>query len=99
MVTEAWYASDMSHISRSSHEGFDIRMGDRGRLVLPAELRHALEIGTGDELVATLDGHGIRIDSRRQLAKQARGLLAQLAPGRDLVAELLAERRAEAERP
>lgn len=71
MVTEAWYASDMSHISRSSHEGFDIRMGDRGRLVLPAELRHALEIGTGDELVATLDGHGIRIDSRRQLAKQA----------------------------
>jgi hypothetical protein len=45
--------------------------------------------------VARLDGDGVRIVSRRQLARQARGLLRATAKQRDLVAELLAERRQE----
>jgi AbrB family looped-hinge helix DNA binding protein len=71
-------------------------MGDRGRLVLPAELRHALGISAGDELLARLDGDGVRIVSRRQLARRSRGLLRATREQRDLVAELLAERRQEA---
>jgi AbrB family looped-hinge helix DNA binding protein len=90
-----WYVSHMSHITSSSHEGYAVRLGDRGRLVLPAELRHALGFSAGDELVARLDGDGVRIVSRRQLARQARGLLRATAKQRDLVAELLAERRQE----
>lgn len=57
-----------------------------------------MEIEPGDRLVARLDGEGVRLISRRQLARQARGVVTKLAPGRDLVAELLAERRAEAAR-
>jgi bifunctional DNA-binding transcriptional regulator/antitoxin component of YhaV-PrlF toxin-antitoxin module len=85
----------MSHDSRSSHIDHPIRLGDRGRLVLPAELRRALDVSTGDELVARLDGDGVRIVSRRQLARQARGMLAGI--GRDLASELMAERRLEAD--
>jgi bifunctional DNA-binding transcriptional regulator/antitoxin component of YhaV-PrlF toxin-antitoxin module len=90
-----WYVSHMSHITSPSHEGYAVRLGDRGRLVLPAELRRALGFLAGDELVARLDGDGVRIVSRRQLARQARGLLRATAKQRDLVAELLAERRQE----
>jgi AbrB family looped-hinge helix DNA binding protein len=90
-----WYVSHMSHITSPSHEGYAVRLGDRGRLVLPAELRRALGFSAGDELVARLDGDGVRIVSRRQLARQARGLLRATAKQRDLVAELLAERRQE----
>ena len=74
-----------------------MRLGDRGRLVLPAEVRRTLELEAGDELVARLDDEGVRLVSRRSLARQARGSLTKSAPGRDLVADLLAERRAEAE--
>ncbi len=87
----------MSHISLSSHERYAIRLGDRGRLVLPADLRRRLDVSTGDELVATLEGDGVRIVSRRQLARQARGAMRSRALGRDLVSELLAERKTEAE--
>lgn len=87
--------STMSHILQASHRSFALRLGDRGRLVLPAEVRRALGFSAGDELVARLDGDGVRIVSRRQLARQARGLLKTSEGQRDLVAELLAERRQE----
>ena len=94
-MPERWYAQNMSHIQHSSHDDYAVRLRDRGRLVLPAELRRALDLSTGDELVARLDGDGVHIVSRRQLARRVRGSLART--GRDLVDELLAERRAEAE--
>lgn len=93
-----WYVLAMSHLPSSSHIEYPVRLGDRGRLVLPAEVRRALALESGDELVARLDDDGVRLVSRRALARRARGTLARLAPGRDLVAELLAERRTEAER-
>jgi len=86
---------NMSHTTNVSHIDYPVRLGDRGRLVLPAEVRRAMDVTTGDELVARLDGDSVHIVSRRQLARQARGSLAPT--GRDLVDELLAERRAEAE--
>jgi AbrB family looped-hinge helix DNA binding protein len=90
-----WYVSAVSHITSPSHEEYSVRLGERGRLVLPAELRRALGFSAGDELVVRLDGDGVRIVSRRQLARQARGLLRATGKQRDLVAELLAERRQE----
>ena len=97
-VTFVWYAVGMSHIPATSHNEHPVRLGDRGRLVLPAELRRALDLKPGDELVARLDGDGVRLVSRRSLARDVRGMLSRLAPERDLVAELLAERQVAAER-
>jgi bifunctional DNA-binding transcriptional regulator/antitoxin component of YhaV-PrlF toxin-antitoxin module len=69
-------------------------LGDRGRLVLPAELRHAARLEEGDLLSATLEADGVRLTSRPQAARVGRGMFAHLAPERDLVAEFIAERRA-----
>lgn len=76
---------------------FAVRLGERGRLVLPAELRRVMGVDTGDELVARLEGDGVHLISRRQLARRARGLLRERNARTDLVAELLVERRHEVE--
>ncbi len=67
-------------------------MGDRGRLVIPAEVRsaHGFEEGTSLVLLDT-DG-GLVLLTRAQLRERVRSDLA----GLDLVSELLADRRREA---
>jgi len=47
--------------------------------------------------VASLHDGEVRLVSRRELARRARGSLLRAATGRDLVAELIAERRADAD--
>lgn len=80
-------------------EHYSISLGERGRLVLPAQLRQRLNLRPGDRLIASADEDGtIRLISARDLAHQLRGLLADVAPGRSLVDELIAERREEARR-
>ena len=69
-------------------------MGDRGRLVVPAELRERLDLSSGTPLVLIDTPHGVVMTTRDQLKELVRADLA----GRDLVRELLAERRAAAER-
>lgn len=89
----------MSHVTSSSHAtGVVVRIGDRGRLVLPSDVRRAAGLEVGDELFVTLEDDGLRLTSRRQAALAGRGMFAGLAPGRDLVGELLAERRDAARR-
>ncbi|MGH2554198.1 MAG: AbrB/MazE/SpoVT family DNA-binding domain-containing protein [Actinomycetota bacterium] len=75
-----------------------VRLGDRGRLVLPAELRRKAGLREGEELVALLEGGVVHLATRRQLARAGRGMFARVSPGRDLVRELLTERREEARR-
>ncbi len=91
-----WYGWLMSHTASRSHAGtFHVRLGDRGRVVLPAELRRAAGLSEGDELTVTLEADGLRLVGRRELARAGRGSLAHLGSDRDLVGELLDERRAE----
>ena len=66
-------------------------MGDRGRLVVPAELRERVGLGEGDTLTLLETGHGLVLLTRSQLQQLVRDDLG----GLDLVAELLADRRAE----
>ncbi len=76
-----------------------ITLGDRGRLVLPASLRRQLRLQSGDRLLLAVEPDGtLSLVSARERAHQLRGLFRDLAPNRSLVDELLAERRAEAER-
>jgi AbrB family looped-hinge helix DNA binding protein len=77
-----------------------VRINQQGRIVIPAECRAAAGIKAGDDLVIETVREGeLRVRTRRQALKDAQDLYARIIPkDRDLVAELIAERRAEAER-
>ena len=68
---------------------FNVAMGDRGRLVIPAELRERAGLAEGQPLVLVETADGIALLRRDQLRARVRGDLA----GSNLVAALLDERR------
>jgi AbrB family looped-hinge helix DNA binding protein len=68
-------------------------VGDRGRLVVPAEVRERAGLSEGTPLVLIEAPDGLVLLTREQLKARVRAELA----GLDLVKELLAERRAQAD--
>jgi AbrB family looped-hinge helix DNA binding protein len=68
-------------------------VGDRGRVVLPAEVRERAGLSEGTRLVLIETPNGLILLTREQLKARVRAELA----GLDLVKELLAERRAQAD--
>jgi len=83
---------------RSKSQQHTVHLGARGRLVLPAPIRKALDLHEGDRLIAAVEEPGVvRLISARQVVKEGRGLLKSQSAGRQLVDELLRERREEAE--
>ncbi|MHB1740157.1 MAG: AbrB/MazE/SpoVT family DNA-binding domain-containing protein [Actinomycetes bacterium] len=67
-------------------------MGDRGRLVIPAELRARAGLTEGTPLVLISTPTGVLLVDREQLKSLVRADLA----GLDLVGELLTDRRRQA---
>lgn len=67
-------------------------MGDRGRFVVPAELRERLHLDAGTPLILVETDDGIVLTTR----DQARSRLRRQLAGTELVTTLLAERRAAA---
>ena len=86
LVHREWYADTMSGT-------YTVVMGDRGRLVIPAELRERAGLAEGTTLVVVETEGGLALLTRQQLLDQVRRDLA----GLDLVGELLAQRRHEAD--
>ena len=77
---------------------FPVFMAERGRLVLPAEVRERLRIQPGDRLALIVDPDGtIRLQTRTVAIQNLRGSFKHLTtPGRLASDELIAERRREA---
>jgi len=73
-----------------------VTMGDRGRVVLPRTMRQAAGLKPGDKLIAFQDERGITLMTRDQLEAKMWANLKR--PEVSLVAELIADRRAEARR-
>ena len=71
---------------------FTVTMGDRGRFVVPAELRDRTGMQEGSVLVLIETERGVVLLSREQAKALVRADLSKL----DLVGELLADRRREA---
>ena len=67
---------------------YAVTMGDRGRLVVPAELRERAGLDPGQPLVFVESDDGIVLLTREQLKRRVRADLV----GHDLVGDLLAER-------
>jgi len=80
-----WYAGKVNGT-------YQVTMGDRGRLVIPAELRARAGLTEGTPVVLIAAPGGVLLVSREQLKSLVREDLA----GLDLVRELLADRRRQA---
>jgi len=72
---------------------YHVVVGDRGRIVLPVEVRKGAGLTAGTPLMLIEAPHGLVLLTREQLKARVRAELA----GLDLVEELLAERRAQTE--
>ena len=79
--------------------GYRVRIGDGGRLVIPAHLRRELGLKAGDDVVLEVENGELRVRSLRDAIARAQALVRRYLPeGRSLADELIAERRREAER-
>jgi antitoxin PrlF len=75
------------------------RINQQGRIVIPAECRTAAGLKPGDDLLIEAVGEGeLRLLTKKRALKKAQEIVARFDSGRDLVAELIAERREEARR-
>jgi AbrB family looped-hinge helix DNA binding protein len=77
---------------------YHVTVAERGRLVLPAELREKLNIEDGDRLSLTLEDDGaVTLQTREVALERFTGMFKHLAkPGRLASDELIAQRRREA---
>ena len=81
-----------------SHERFTTHIGERGRFVVPADIRRHLRLAEGDLVVIDVRDDSFVVRKAADVAHGFRGYLNDLAPGRSLASELVAERRVEAKR-
>ena len=86
-MTIKWYIHLMSGT-------YTVLMGDRGRIVVPSEVRHRTGLAEGTPMVLVDAADGLVLLTRDQLTERVRQNLACT----DLVAELLSARRDEAAR-
>jgi AbrB family looped-hinge helix DNA binding protein len=83
---------------------YHVTLGAAGRVVIPVEVRRALRLKEGDEVVFEMDGENVRLANQDTILKEVQAFFREGIPeGVSLVDELLAERRdevrREAERP
>lgn len=75
------------------------KIGEDGRIVIPAEYRKKHNIKPGDTLVLVPEKDHLMVLTFPQLIKRVQARVRKVVPeGVSLVDELIAERRAEAER-
>jgi AbrB family looped-hinge helix DNA binding protein len=75
------------------------QVGEKGRIVIPAEIREAMGIRVGDSVEMRFQDYELRVSTRRARLKQAQERAKRfIPPGVSLADELLAERREEARR-
>jgi AbrB family looped-hinge helix DNA binding protein len=79
-------------------QGVTIHVGPQGRVVIPAEIRRAWNLETGDVLVARLGDDVLVLERPAQVVERIRQRFAHLRGRPSLVDELIADRRREAER-
>ena len=78
---------------------YHVTVTDRGRLVLPVEIREKLKIKDGDKVAVAIEADGsISVTTRDVALKMLRGMYKHLVPRGSTVATdgLIAERRREA---
>jgi AbrB family looped-hinge helix DNA binding protein len=74
-------------------------MGEKGRIVIPAAMRHKAGLKPGDPVFFSLDGHSLNLFTLEGRMKRSQAMVRKsIRPGVSLSKELLKERREEAKR-
>jgi AbrB family looped-hinge helix DNA binding protein len=79
---------------RSGPHSYRVEVGDKGRIVLPAEVRRELGYEPGTRLLLTVEDETVVLRSQEAGLRSLRGMLADL-PGGTWSGELIGERAAE----
>ncbi len=82
---------------------YAVRMEKSGRVVIPAEIRKHLGLVPGEDVLLSFDEHGVQVVGTRasvlaRLREELKEKLGDVTLGRLVSEELIAGRRAEAER-
>jgi AbrB family looped-hinge helix DNA binding protein len=73
------------------------KIGQNGRVVIPASVRKSMGLRIGEDVLLRFDGEQLHILSQEASVRRAQALVRHYIPAnRSLVDELLAERRADA---
>ena len=76
-----------------------VKLGEGGRISLPAAYRRELGLRPGDELIVRLEDGAIRVTSPKLAIERARRMLGRYIQTKESLADsLIADRRAEATR-
>ncbi|MGH2354775.1 MAG: AbrB/MazE/SpoVT family DNA-binding domain-containing protein [Chloroflexota bacterium] len=75
-----------------------VRVGPQGRVVIPAALRKAAGIDTGDTLVARAEAGRVVLETRAAILARLRWRLRHIPADVSLADELIRDRREEARR-
>lgn len=74
------------------------KLGEGGRLVIPAEYRKELGVESGDELVLVLEDKSIRVVTPQEGIRRAQAIIRSYIPeGLSLSDELIADRHRDSE--
>ena len=74
-----------------------LKLGQNGRMIIPAELRRDLELKEGDELLVTVMGKRLVLETEAALLERLYDTVGKPADGELVSDSLLRERREEAE--
>jgi antitoxin PrlF len=77
--------------------GIMLRLGEQGRMVIPVELRKELGLEVGTELVATIEGDRLILETRKAVLSKLKNLFAAVPADVNLADELIADRRTDRE--
>src|SRR3954447_6709991 len=73
----------------------NLRLGEGGRVVIPAAMRAEMGVKPGDTLIANVEDGELKLISRRTALRKVQDSMARYRkPGESVVDEFLSERRA-----
>jgi antitoxin PrlF len=84
------------HYKQKIMAGIMLRLGEQGRIVIPVEFRKELGLEVGTELVATVEGDRLILETPSAVLARLQSLFSQVQGS--LSDELIAERKAEVNR-
>jgi AbrB family looped-hinge helix DNA binding protein len=73
-----------------------VQVGEKGRIVIPAEIRAAMGINVGDMIEMRFEDYELRVSTRRARIRRAQERARRYVPAGTLVSEELSAERREA---